>query len=254
MAKKNPKVQKQRVCVYCGTPGKSTREHVINESVYHEFFGKPMQFIVQYSKLGEKNNKVDRIRDVCDTCNNVRLQPYDTAAIAFAKAVKRMQTTHQLPFTHDTEGWLLKTHCNILRKYVNPPRLITHGIYAALRDHTSVPRQLYHLMLFVFLADNKLFNTKAGMQKRTWQVAVHDFEPQRIMRSYFRLNHLETFLYLPNDDDYTDVSDRIQSVLKEIRRPDQLNVPSLDIDAGLKQGSFEIVEDDNERESSRGNV
>jgi hypothetical protein len=235
--------QKQRVCVYCGSCH-CTGEHVINESVLHEFFGDPLDFVVHIPEFGkkphEKPNKVPYVYDVCGNCNSTLLQPYDNAAKIFGKAIKGMKAGAQIPFTEDTLGWLIKSHCNILRNRTKSTCLVNKTIYDCLRLHQPIPKGYYQPFIFIFLTDNKLFDTRWGPLPRTMIIDVKSFDSHRVMSSYFRIERLETYIYFPNDNDYLNFGERIRDVLKDIRRPEHLNLPWLDIEQALKDGSFEI--------------
>jgi ubiquitin len=232
-----------RCCIYCNnTP--VTKEHVVNEAVYHEFFGKPMSFIVKHSQLGEKQNRVDKIADVCGVCNNVRLQPYDHAAKILARATKNVIRGYEsdLPFSADVVGWLLKTHCNILRRHGTPQNAanISSRIYEYLRRHETVPRELYRLVLTMFIADSKLFPTKQGDLPLIWKIETREFTGPRIMRSYFRMGHFESFFYLPSDNDYCGFDERATSVVREIY-PFLTPISFFDTLPALRRGRIQIL-------------
>lgn len=235
--------RRSKTCVYCGSTAKISGEHVINHSVFREFFGAQMGFIVQHPEFGEKDNRVDRLRDVCESCNNKKLQPYDNAALIFAKSVNtlRVGVSQTLPFSVDVLGWLVKTHLNILRKYSNwYPCLIHRQLYDHLRDHRPIPAVLYRLVFSVFLEDRKLYQTKRGELALTWKVATTRYQVQRIMRSYFRLRNLETFLYLPDDAVYRDFPARVSEVLRTIYPP-TVQVPLFDSNSAIKTGHISIL-------------
>jgi hypothetical protein len=61
------------------------------------------------------------------------------------------------------------------------------------------------------------------------------------MFSYFRIGKLETYLYLPSDNDYANFGDRIQAVLDEIRTPGMRHVPWLNVERAIQEGSFLLV-------------
>lgn len=226
-------------CVYCGC-GKVTKEHIVNESLYHEFFGEPMSFVLQHSSLGEKLNRVDKINDVCAVCNNVRLQPYDNAGIILARSVKGISRGRErtIPFNLDIVGWLIKTHCNIIRKYGNTSK-ISSEIYECLRRHETVPREIYKLVLTVFSTDHKLFSTRQGDLPITWKIEPLEFSKPRIMRSYLRMEHFESFFYLPSDDDYHGFDERANTVLRKIT-PFSLRLSFFDTLPALRNGEIMI--------------
>ena len=227
-------------CVYCNSTKRLSREHVVNAAAFRQTFGEKLSFIVQYDTIGEKDSRVDRIRDVCERCNNAQLQPYDKAGIQFVSAVRSLQTPAErpLPFDRNVLGWLLKTHLNILRKYGRrQPCIVDQRIYESLLHKQPVSPELFRLVLCVFNEDIKRFETRHGTLPLTWKIVTAEYETPRIMRSYFRMEHLETFLYLPSDAKYDAFAERVRTLLSKVY-PDPSKVTFFDIEGVVRLGSI----------------
>src|SRR5690348_1853345 len=115
-------------CRYC-LPGLDidhsptlTYEHVISESVLRTFnpdkrgalISRVKRQPIRYIRGLDRPRAQRRIlRDLCETCNNVRLN-YDGAGKALLSDLRDSLPGSTLEITSDTIRWLVKTHLNIL--------------------------------------------------------------------------------------------------------------------------------------------
>lgn len=215
------------LCVYCrGSSGaRTSREHVISRAVLVAAFGSQIENVA-HSEVFREGCLLDLehvVRDVCRDCNE-KLSPPDAAgARLFAELERHVDPTgHDLPWTRETLGWLIKTHANNLRaicdRETGERYELDPAIYEALR--TGGPRPADKCRLFVegiggnaYLWD--LSNPKRIPYFSYRTVRVRD---AGVLISDVRLKWLDTFLLVDYPGESGDLQERFDRAALGVAR------------------------------------
>src|SRR5262249_12994416 len=125
-----------KYCAYCGAEGPLTREHLWPESLRRRLkkANNPKQSIVWLAKIDKEFAADPTIRDVCSTCNNIRLSSLDSYICElfdryFVHIPERYERVTFDYDYHRLKRWLLKICFNSARinsskdAFVFPPLL-----------------------------------------------------------------------------------------------------------------------------------
>ena len=99
-------------CSYCGNNTNLTLEHIFPDSFYkHLNLKKTKEFEIYDIKSHKYSQKELKIKDVCDTCNNVILSSYDKSFIPIFNDIIQNNNILQIDYIPLLK-WLLKTFYN----------------------------------------------------------------------------------------------------------------------------------------------
>jgi hypothetical protein len=234
----------KRLCVYCGG-SKLTREHVVSRSVMQIALGPQLENIVRTDHT--ESLLIDHesvVKDLCESCNNQRLQPYETGGLELAKYLddKADLTGLSIPFTVNTLGWLLKTHLNALRIF---PRTFNSEKYQM--DPVLMKGIIEHaipLERFV-LAVEGWEGAPSYWQKTSERKLSYFFHKsaealsERIVVSDFRIKCFQTYFLFPVDHSPLNLVPRAGSVLRQMKSLN-MNPVVIDVATIIKTGQLDI--------------
>ena len=226
-------------CTYCGSEaGKLTCEHIISRAVCHILWGKPTRNRAESQQFpnGCVLDLEQKIKDVCAKCNS-QLSIYDEAGKRFATIIRKIDDLRGavLPLDNDIVGWLVKTHCNIIRTAKgNFP--ISKNIYDALINHQPLPQNLFLLLFAGCIAtQSELQKLRGGTLPYALQRVTHDQDNQIIL-SHLRLKLVDTCFILPSNNKYKNVANRTDSFLTKVKFSCTVRIsPTL-----IQQGSLSL--------------
>ncbi|WP_133152346.1 hypothetical protein, partial [Vibrio lentus] len=227
---------------------KMTKEHVVSNAVLKVAFGDPIRNVARAKHFGNKAllDHEALVKDVCETCNNVSLNPYDVAGKQLVTDLQGTQNSMplQLRFNNDTLGWILKTHFNYFRvvKDVETAQAykIKQVIKQALIERKKVDPTKYVLMVQQWEEQPHYWDASSVGNIPYLNYRSIRFKEQRIVMSNFRIRQLDTILMLPSDADYKNFSGRVESAIKEMQSEFNADFEILDIEQILDKKSITV--------------
>lgn len=209
-------------CIYCGKSSiKMSNEHIVSKTVLREIFGSPIRNIVKY---GDKKfiDHEHTIKDVCITCNS-NLSHYDNEGKKIAKLVASHYTALNFKFPYNvlSINWLVKTHLNQLRiiKDIETSTYykVSDQIYDKIINYEFPSSHLLKIYIEGWEGLDYFWDIKSDKRIQYLSYKSVRFKSQNIIVSNFRFKFIDTFLFLPYLEDYSDFNSRVYSVLEEMR-------------------------------------
>jgi hypothetical protein len=225
-----------------------SREHVISAAVFREVFGDPVRNVVTAELLGNKSllDHEPTVRDVCESCNNVGLSPYDAAGIEFIRQVlpSHDPTGLRIKCNREAIGWLIKTHLNYFRvirdRETDEVYAVNQSIKDALIQHKTVPVNRYRLLVEGWIGEDYFWDANDARHIPWFGYRSVRMRSQRIVISDFRIKTLVIWLVVPSDGDHREFNKRFRSALDEIRRDRGFRLQVIDPITALKDGSVQL--------------
>jgi hypothetical protein len=225
-----------------------SREHIISAAVLREVFGDPVKNVVTAELFGDKSlvDHEPAIRDVCESCNNVGLSPYDAAGIDFIRQVlpSHDPTGLRIKFSREVIGWLIKTHLNYFRvirdRETNQAYYVNQDIKDALIQHQTVPINRYRLLVEGWIGEDYFWNANDPRHLEWFHYRSVRMRSQRILISDFRIKTLSTWLAVPSDGDYRQFDKRVWSALDELKRDRGFCLQLIDPNTAVRDGGVRL--------------
>jgi hypothetical protein len=237
-------------CFYAQTTCSQTlsREHIISAAVLKEVFGDPIRNVISGEFLGSKflTDQEPTVKDVCDDCNNLRLSPYDAAAVELIRQLipSNDPTGVRVKFSREIVGWLIKTHLNYFRvikdRETNDVYAVDQAIKDALIQHRNVPASRYRLLIEGWIGEIYFWDANDPRHIPWFGYRSVRMQSQRIVISDFRMKTLTTWFVVPSNGDYRDFDKRVWSALDELKRDRGFQLQMIDPKTAVKDGSVTL--------------
>lgn len=221
----------KRVCRFCGTDKKLSREHAVSRGVLALLLGQqpgPGKLKNVMYRAGHVSgarwlqNDEPVIRDVCGQCNGA-LGDYDSAGTALVSEVIGSPSPTTVRFPPLALGWLVKTHLNLIhgvpaREGLRPVAL-DRRIPQALISHEPVPPSLYRLFVEGLDVPDWLWGDQYVGVPQPW-TRVAGLEDQktgtRLLVSLMSIRWLNTLFIVPANADYSNFRKVSDALLDEL--------------------------------------
>ena len=227
---------------------KLTREHLVSASVLKVAFGESIRNISRAEIFGDKA-LVDHeavVKDVCGTCNNDRLSPYDSAGknLAISLEGRRDNTPLSIKFDKYTLGWIVKTHLNYVRVIKDREWSESYKIKQSIKNdiikHKPISSNKLCFLVQQWEEEAPFWDAESEEKLPYMQYRSIRFRQQNIFLSNFRIRQLDTIVILPTNKCYKNFPARVASVIEEIKKEWGYSFQAVDIDKALSSKNIKI--------------
>jgi len=186
------------------------------------------------------------IKDLCAKCNNQSLVHYDAEGIVFIKAFKDTYNAENSNLIFNTKilGWIIKTHLNHIRLFKDKKHDEHYSINQTL-IHELIDGEIHSFSLFqLFIegwqGEEYFWDPESPQKISFFSYTSVQFIRQEILVSNLRLKFLDTFLFLPSNDNYFNFDNRVKETLNEMAVDNNICPSKVDIQKAIQEGKLHI--------------
>ncbi len=226
---------------------KITKEHVISNSVLKAVFGNPIRNKISADHLGTKVliDAEPVVKDVCSYCNNFSLSPYDIAGVSLINQLHSHDATGlRLQITNETFGWILKTHLNYFRIIKDAEAEKAYPVSQRIKDgliqKQFVPHDQFRLYVEGWEGEPFFWDAEDDRRIHWFQYRSIRFRAQKIVLSELRIKTLTTWILIPSNNDYDSFDERVDSVMREIKKDFGFSLQHVDVGQTIYDGFLDV--------------